>query len=164
MAAKVDFAILVGEEMTALARELGKGAASALGNGRFASPIATVRNEAIAGAGGIRPRRRRRGAREGLEFGGAGAAGRRTSPGARKSDAVPDSQNGWASKGCSRTSIRYQTFRAGATLMTALFIGLIIGPKFIYMLRVRQGKGQPIREDGPQEPPGQKSARRRWAG
>ncbi|MCB2048709.1 MAG: phospho-N-acetylmuramoyl-pentapeptide-transferase [Novosphingobium sp.] len=45
--------------------------------------------------------------------------------------------------------IRYQTFRSGAALMTALVIGLIIGPKFISMLRVRQGKGQPIREDGP---------------
>ncbi len=46
--------------------------------------------------------------------------------------------------------IRYQTFRAGAALMTALVIGMIIGPRFIDMLRVRQGKGQPIREDGPQ--------------
>ena len=46
--------------------------------------------------------------------------------------------------------IRYQSFRAGAALMTALAIGLIIGPRFINMLRVRQGKGQPIREDGPQ--------------
>ena len=46
--------------------------------------------------------------------------------------------------------VRYQTFRAGATLMTALVIGLIIGPRFISMLRVRQGKGQPIRSDGPQ--------------
>ncbi|MGB3738953.1 MAG: phospho-N-acetylmuramoyl-pentapeptide-transferase [Pontixanthobacter sp.] len=46
--------------------------------------------------------------------------------------------------------IRYQTFRAGATLMTALVIGMIIGPRFILMLRVRQGKGQPIRADGPQ--------------
>ncbi|MCP5395948.1 MAG: phospho-N-acetylmuramoyl-pentapeptide-transferase [Sphingomonadaceae bacterium] len=46
--------------------------------------------------------------------------------------------------------VRYQTFRAGATLMTALVIGLIIGPRFINMLRVRQGKGQPIRADGPQ--------------
>lgn len=46
--------------------------------------------------------------------------------------------------------VRYQTFRAGAALMTALVIGLIIGPRFIAMLRVRQGKGQPIREDGPQ--------------
>ena len=46
--------------------------------------------------------------------------------------------------------VRYQTFRAGATLLTALVIGLLIGPRFINMLRVRQGKGQPIREDGPQ--------------
>ena len=46
--------------------------------------------------------------------------------------------------------IRYQTFRAGAALMTALVLGLIIGPRFIAMLRMRQGKGQPIREDGPQ--------------
>jgi phospho-N-acetylmuramoyl-pentapeptide-transferase len=46
--------------------------------------------------------------------------------------------------------IRYQSFRAGAALTTALVIGLIIGPRFINMLRVRQGKGQPIREDGPQ--------------
>ncbi|WP_209347040.1 phospho-N-acetylmuramoyl-pentapeptide-transferase [Pontixanthobacter sp. CEM42] len=46
--------------------------------------------------------------------------------------------------------IRYQTFRSGATLITALVIGLIIGPRFINMLRVRQGKGQPIRADGPQ--------------
>jgi phospho-N-acetylmuramoyl-pentapeptide-transferase len=45
--------------------------------------------------------------------------------------------------------VRYQTFRAGATLLTALLIGLIIGPRFIALLRVRQGKGQPIREDGP---------------
>ncbi len=46
--------------------------------------------------------------------------------------------------------LRYQSFRSGAALMTALVIGLVIGPKFISMLRVRQGKGQPIREDGPQ--------------
>jgi phospho-N-acetylmuramoyl-pentapeptide-transferase len=46
--------------------------------------------------------------------------------------------------------VRYQTFRFGAALMTALMLGLIIGPRMINMLRVRQGKGQPIREDGPQ--------------
>lgn len=46
--------------------------------------------------------------------------------------------------------VRYQTFRFGAALMTALILGLIIGPRLIDMLRVRQGKGQPIREDGPQ--------------
>ncbi|WP_394730950.1 phospho-N-acetylmuramoyl-pentapeptide-transferase [Altererythrobacter sp. GH1-8] len=46
--------------------------------------------------------------------------------------------------------VRYQTFRFGAALITALFIGLLIGPRFINLLRVRQGKGQPIRADGPQ--------------
>jgi phospho-N-acetylmuramoyl-pentapeptide-transferase len=46
--------------------------------------------------------------------------------------------------------IRYITFRAGAATATALFIGLLIGPKFIGWLRVRQGRGQPIRADGPQ--------------
>ena len=46
--------------------------------------------------------------------------------------------------------IRYQSFRTGAAVATALFIGLIIGPRFIGWLRVRQGKGQPIRADGPQ--------------
>ncbi len=45
---------------------------------------------------------------------------------------------------------RYLTFRAGAATATALFIGLLIGPKFIGWLRVRQGKGQPIRHDGPE--------------
>ena len=45
---------------------------------------------------------------------------------------------------------RYITFRAGAATATALLLGLIIGPRFIGWLRVRQGKGQPIRADGPQ--------------
>ncbi len=45
--------------------------------------------------------------------------------------------------------LRYLTFRSGAALMTALAIGLIIGPRFIAWLRQNQGKGQPIREDGP---------------
>ena len=45
---------------------------------------------------------------------------------------------------------RYISFRAGGATATALFLGLIIGPKFIGWLRVRQGKGQPIRDDGPQ--------------
>ncbi len=45
---------------------------------------------------------------------------------------------------------RYITFRAGAATATALFLGLLIGPKFIGWLRIRQGKGQPIRDDGPQ--------------
>ncbi|MBA3576119.1 MAG: phospho-N-acetylmuramoyl-pentapeptide-transferase [Sphingomonas sp.] len=46
--------------------------------------------------------------------------------------------------------IRYISFRAGAATATALLIGLLLGPWFISYLRVRQGKGQPIRADGPQ--------------
>lgn len=45
---------------------------------------------------------------------------------------------------------RYLSFRAGGAVATALFIGLLIGPRFIGWLRIRQGKGQPIRADGPQ--------------
>ncbi len=46
--------------------------------------------------------------------------------------------------------IRYISFRAGAASATALLIGLLLGPKFISWLRMTQGKGQPIRTDGPQ--------------
>ena len=44
---------------------------------------------------------------------------------------------------------RYITFRSVAALVTALAIAMLIGPRFINLLRSRQGKGQPIREDGP---------------
>jgi phospho-N-acetylmuramoyl-pentapeptide-transferase len=46
--------------------------------------------------------------------------------------------------------IRYISFRAGAASATALIIGLMLGPWFISWLRATQGKGQPIRSDGPQ--------------
>jgi len=46
--------------------------------------------------------------------------------------------------------IRYISFRAGAASATALLIGLLLGPWFISWLRAKQGKGQPIRTDGPQ--------------
>ena len=46
--------------------------------------------------------------------------------------------------------IRYLSFRTGGAVATSLLLGLIIGPRFIGWLRVRQGKGQPIRNDGPQ--------------
>ena len=46
--------------------------------------------------------------------------------------------------------IRYISFRAGAASATALAIGLLLGPWFISWLRTKQGKGQPIRTDGPQ--------------
>jgi len=44
----------------------------------------------------------------------------------------------------------YITFRVGGALMTALLIAFILGPRMINMLRMKQGKGQPIREDGPE--------------
>jgi phospho-N-acetylmuramoyl-pentapeptide-transferase len=45
---------------------------------------------------------------------------------------------------------RYITFRAGGAIMTALLVAFVIGPPTIDWLRARQGKGQPIRTDGPQ--------------
>jgi len=45
---------------------------------------------------------------------------------------------------------RYITFRTGAATMTALLFVFLFGPAMIEILRFRQGKGQPIRADGPQ--------------
>lgn len=45
---------------------------------------------------------------------------------------------------------RYITFRTGGAIFTALLFVLLFGPGIIDLLRVKQGKGQPIREDGPQ--------------
>jgi phospho-N-acetylmuramoyl-pentapeptide-transferase len=45
---------------------------------------------------------------------------------------------------------RYITFRAGGAFMTALIFGFLFGRPLIDVLRRKQGKGQPIREDGPE--------------
>jgi phospho-N-acetylmuramoyl-pentapeptide-transferase len=45
---------------------------------------------------------------------------------------------------------RYITFRTGGALFTAGLFVFWFGPWIISLLRLRQGKGQPIREDGPQ--------------
>jgi phospho-N-acetylmuramoyl-pentapeptide-transferase len=45
---------------------------------------------------------------------------------------------------------RYQTFRTIGAVITALALGLFLGPRLIAWLKLKQGKGQPIREDGPQ--------------
>ena len=45
---------------------------------------------------------------------------------------------------------RYITFRAGGAFLTALFFGFFFGPRLINVLRRSQGKGQPIRSDGPE--------------
>jgi phospho-N-acetylmuramoyl-pentapeptide-transferase len=45
---------------------------------------------------------------------------------------------------------RYITFRAGAAFFTALIFGFLFGKPLINLLRRKQGKGQPIRDDGPE--------------
>ena len=45
---------------------------------------------------------------------------------------------------------RYITFRTGGAMITALIFVFLFGPWIIDNLRLRQGKGQPIRSDGPQ--------------
>jgi phospho-N-acetylmuramoyl-pentapeptide-transferase len=44
---------------------------------------------------------------------------------------------------------RYITFRTGGAIFTALVFVLLFGPGIIDTLRLKQGKGQPIRDDGP---------------
>jgi phospho-N-acetylmuramoyl-pentapeptide-transferase len=44
---------------------------------------------------------------------------------------------------------KYLTFRSGAAVMTSLLIAFLINPALIRWLKLRQGKGQPIRVDGP---------------
>jgi phospho-N-acetylmuramoyl-pentapeptide-transferase len=45
---------------------------------------------------------------------------------------------------------RYITFRAVGATVTALIFVFLFGPTIITRLRLKQGKGQPIRPDGPQ--------------
>ncbi|GGA97279.1 phospho-N-acetylmuramoyl-pentapeptide-transferase [Brucella endophytica] len=45
---------------------------------------------------------------------------------------------------------RYITFRTGGALITSALLVFLFGPMIINSLRIRQGKGQPIRADGPQ--------------
>ena len=45
---------------------------------------------------------------------------------------------------------RYITFRTGGATMTALFFVFMFGPALINALRLKQGRGQPIRDDGPE--------------
>jgi phospho-N-acetylmuramoyl-pentapeptide-transferase len=45
---------------------------------------------------------------------------------------------------------RYITFRTGGAIVTALLFVFLFGSSIIDLLRLKQGKGQPIRADGPQ--------------
>ena len=47
---------------------------------------------------------------------------------------------------------RYLTFRSGGAVLTALFVAFVMGPPLIRWLKLKQGKGQPIRSDGPAAP------------
>src|ERR1700681_3614409 len=44
---------------------------------------------------------------------------------------------------------RYITFRTGGSIVTALVFVFLFGGPIIDLLRIKQGKGQPIRSDGP---------------
>ncbi|HEY1154435.1 MAG TPA: phospho-N-acetylmuramoyl-pentapeptide-transferase [Pseudolabrys sp.] len=44
---------------------------------------------------------------------------------------------------------RYITFRTGGAIVTAMVFVFLFGGPMIKLLRIKQGKGQPIREDGP---------------
>jgi phospho-N-acetylmuramoyl-pentapeptide-transferase len=46
--------------------------------------------------------------------------------------------------------LQFQTVRTGLALVTALVVAVAMGSRFIRWMRVKQGKGQPIREDGPE--------------
>jgi phospho-N-acetylmuramoyl-pentapeptide-transferase len=45
---------------------------------------------------------------------------------------------------------RYLTFRSGGAVLTALLISFLLGPSVIRWLKSKQGDGQPIRLDGPE--------------
>ena len=47
--------------------------------------------------------------------------------------------------------VQYITFRTGAATMTAMLFVFLFGPGIIRLLKFKQGHGQPIRADGPEE-------------
>ena len=60
--------------------------------------------------------------------------------------------------------IRYQTFRTGAAVATALVIGLIIGPPLHRLVAGAAGQGAADPRRRPADASGQARQRRRWAG
>jgi len=46
--------------------------------------------------------------------------------------------------------LKYLTFRTGIAMFTAQLVCVAMGSRFIRWMRTKQGKGQPIRTDGPQ--------------
>ncbi|WP_296817596.1 phospho-N-acetylmuramoyl-pentapeptide-transferase [Brevundimonas sp.] len=46
--------------------------------------------------------------------------------------------------------LQYQTVRVGLALFTGLIVAIALGSRFIDWMRAKQGRGQPIRKDGPE--------------
>ena len=46
--------------------------------------------------------------------------------------------------------LQYQTVRVGLALFTGLIVAIAMGSRFIDWMRAKQGRGQPIRTDGPE--------------
>ncbi len=59
--------------------------------------------------------------------------------------------------------MRYLTFRTGAALFTAQIVVACMGTRFIDWMRTKQGRGQPIRSDGPERHLLERRARPPWA-
>jgi phospho-N-acetylmuramoyl-pentapeptide-transferase len=57
---------------------------------------------------------------------------------------------------------RYLTFRTAGATATGLAFVFFFGPMIIGFLKIRQGKGQPIREDGPATHCSRRRARPPW--
>ncbi len=58
---------------------------------------------------------------------------------------------------------RYLTFRTAGATITALAFVFFFGPMIISFLKVKQGKGQPIRSDGRRRICSRSAARPQWA-
>src|ERR1700761_4490326 len=57
---------------------------------------------------------------------------------------------GWVRAYPALNLLRYETVRMGLALITALLVAMGMGSRFIAWMRTKQGKGQPIRADGPE--------------
>ena len=58
---------------------------------------------------------------------------------------------------------RYITFRTGGAIVTALLFVMLFGPWLISLLRLKQGRGQPIRSTVRSATLSRSRARRPWA-
>ncbi len=148
--ARVDHAVLVGEEMAPLAVAL---------SGSIALDLVEDTHDAIAQVAGM------------LKDGDVVLVKGSNSVGLSRLVTALAAEDGlmlyWLAEQLGFPGIlnlfRYLTFRAGAAILTALFIGLVIGPKFIGWLRVRQGQGPADPQRRAADLISPSAARRPWA-